>query len=74
MRNFVLLFVIFLTACSSPNKPKTIRVAGEGIVRIMPDQVILTMDISFVKPRMADAVKASQQTVDSVTTILEQFR
>ena len=73
MRNFVLLFVIFLTACSSPDKAKTIRVAGEGKVRIMPDQVILTIDISFVKPRMADAVKETQQTVDSVTAILEQF-
>jgi uncharacterized protein YggE len=73
MRNFILLFVIFLTACSAPDKPKTIRVAGEGKVRIMPDQVILTIDISFVKPRMADAVKATQETVDSVTAILEQF-
>lgn len=74
MRNLLLLFVIFLTACSTSDKPKTIRVAGEGKVRIMPGQVILTIDISFVKPRMADAVKETQQTVDSVTTILQQFK
>ena len=73
MRYCIIFFLIFLTACSSSDKPKTIRVAGEGKVRIMPDRVILTIDISFVKPRMADAVKETQQTVDSVNNILEQF-
>lgn len=73
MRYCILCFVTFLAACSSADKPKTIRVAGEGKVRIMPDRVILTIDISFVKPRMADAVKETQQTVDSVINILQQF-
>lgn len=73
MRYSILFFLLFLTACASTDKPKTIRVAGEGKVRVMPDLVILTIDISFVKPRMADAVKETQQTVDSVITILEQF-
>lgn len=73
MRYCFLLIVTFLTACSSTDKPKTVRVAGEGKVRTMPDRVILTIDISFVKPGMVDAVKETQQTVDNVTTILEQF-
>jgi uncharacterized protein YggE len=39
----------------------------------MPDLVILTLEISFVKPNMVDAVRETQQTVDSVLIILEQF-
>ncbi|MGN6532960.1 MAG: SIMPL domain-containing protein, partial [Ginsengibacter sp.] len=73
MRLPVLFFLIFLSACSSVDKPKTIRVAGEGKVRVMPDIVTLTIDISFVKPRMVDAVRETQQTVDSVVAILEHF-
>ena len=73
MRYTPLFFLILLAACTTGDKPKTIRVAGEGKVRIMPDLVILTINISFTKPRMVDAVKQTQQTVDSVITILEQF-
>ena len=72
MRYTTLLLLIFLTACST-QKPKTIRVAGEGKVRVMPDQVTLTIDISFTKPKMIDAVTETQQTVDSVMAILQQF-
>ena len=35
--------------------------------------VILTIEVSFVQPRMADAVKQSQQTADSVVAILSKF-
>lgn len=73
MRYSILFFLIFLIACNSTERPKTIRVAGEGKVRVMPDRVILTIDISFVKPKMVDAVKETQRTVDTVVAILEQF-
>jgi uncharacterized protein YggE len=39
----------------------------------MPDQVILTINVSFTEPRMVDAVRKTQETVDSVQLILEQF-
>ena len=73
MKYITLVLLTMLTACSSNDKPKTIRVAGEGKVRVMPNLVILTIEISFTKPKMVDAVRETQQTVDSVVTILEQF-
>ena len=39
----------------------------------MPDQVILTINVSFIKPRMVDAVRETQATVDTVLLILENF-
>lgn len=50
-----------------------IRVSGEGKIRIMPDLVILTINVAFTKPRMVDAVAETQATVDSVVQILESF-
>jgi uncharacterized protein YggE len=62
-----------MTACTSSDSQKKIRVAGEGNVRVMPDLVILTIEISFTQPRMVDAVRQTQQTVDSVELILQKF-
>ena len=73
MRYLVYCYLLSLLACTPPEKPKTIRVAGEGKVRVMPDLVILTINISFTTPRMVDAVRQTQQTVDSVVTILQGF-
>lgn len=68
------LSVIFLLSCTDSKKnSSTIKVSGEGKIRVKPDRVILTIDVSFVQPRMADAVKLSQQTVDSVVEILSKF-
>jgi uncharacterized protein YggE len=65
---------IFLLSCNESIKnPSSVKVSGEGKVRVMPDQVILTIEVSFVQPRMADAVRLSQQTVDSVVEILSKF-
>ena len=68
-----LLLLPLLFACQSAEKQKTIRVSGEGKVRAVPDQVILTLEIAFTRPRMADAVRETQQTVDSVVAILQAF-
>jgi len=66
--------VIFLLSCSElKNNPSSIKVSGEGKIRVKPDLVILTIEVSFVQPRMADAVRLSQQTVDSVVDILTKF-
>jgi uncharacterized protein YggE len=73
MRYTLFLGIFFLASCSSVDKPKKIRVSGEGIIRVMPNQVILTINVSFTKPRMVDAVRQTQETVDSVQLILEQF-
>lgn len=40
---------------------------------MMPNLVILTISVSFTKPRMVDAVSETQQTVDAVVSILEKF-
>lgn len=67
-------FLLFLfTACSESPHDNSIRVSGEGKIRVMPDQVILTIAISFTQPRMVDAVRLTQQTVDSVQCILEKY-
>jgi len=74
MRIMILILVIFSSSCnSSKYKPETIRVIGEGKVRIKPNQVILTIDVSFTQPRMADAVRLTQVTIDSVVAILNQY-
>jgi len=39
----------------------------------MPNLVILTINVTFTKPRMVDAVRQTQETVDSVLYILEKF-
>lgn len=69
----LLLLSAFLFSCANVEKPEKIRVSGEGKIRVMPNLVILTIDVSFTKPRMADAVKQTQETVDSVMEILEHF-
>src|SRR5215831_13765149 len=70
---FPLSLSLLLSCSDSKNIPNSIKVSGEGKIRVKPDLVILTIDVSFVQPRMADAVRLSQQTVDSVVNILSQF-
>ncbi len=50
-----------------------IRVSSEGKIRIMPDQVTLTINTSFTKPRMVDAVRETQATVDTVIALLQKY-
>lgn len=74
MKFAILITALFFASCStSVDKPKKIRVSGEGKVRVMPDLVILTLDVSFIQPRMVDAVRNTQETVDSVLFILGKF-
>ncbi|MBC7937031.1 MAG: SIMPL domain-containing protein [Rhizobacter sp.] len=72
-----LLFFAFVSfvSCRSSNNEKTekIRVTGEGKIRVKPDLVILTLSVSFTEPKMVDAVRKTQETVDSVVGILNQF-
>jgi uncharacterized protein len=68
------LSVSFLLSCNDSQKNSaTIKVSGEGKIRIKPDLINLTIDIDFVQPRMADAVRLSQETADSVVAILKHF-
>jgi hypothetical protein len=68
------LSVSLLLSCNDSQKNSaTIKVSGEGKIRIKPDLINLTINIDFVQPRMADAVRLSQETADSVVTILEHF-
>ena len=62
-----------MAACTGNEMPKKIKVSGEGKIRVMPNLVILTINVSFTKPRMVDAVRQTQETVDSVQMILEKF-
>ena len=79
MKYLMLISIAFLLSCShannaaNDNKPKKIRVSGEGKIRVMPDLVILTINVAFTRPRMVDAVGQTQETVDSVLYILEKF-
>ena len=69
-------FCLLLAACAgTTNKnPETIRVTGEGKIRAKPDLVILTLQVSFTQPKMVDAVRLTQHTLDSVLTILSGYR
>jgi uncharacterized protein len=68
------LSVSLLVSCNDAQKNSaTIKVSGEGKIRIKPDLINLTIHIDFVQPRMADAVRLSQQTADTVVAILMQF-
>nr|WP_293957596.1 MULTISPECIES: SIMPL domain-containing protein [unclassified Sphingobacterium] len=67
---------LFLSSCGkiAHENPNRIRVSGEGKIRIMPDQVTLTINTSFTKPRMVDAVRETQATVDTVLALLKKIR
>jgi len=67
-----LLLMISCQSVSDDNQNR-IRVSGEGKIRIMPDQVTLTINTAFTKPRMVDAVRETQNTVDSVIAILGKY-
>jgi Uncharacterized conserved protein len=68
------LSLLLLISCSQSEKQSSsIKVSGEGKIRIKPDLVILTIDVSFVQPKMKDAVRLSQETVDSVVSILSGY-
>ena len=73
MRIVIFIGLLLFASCTSEDKAKKIRVAGEGKIRVMPDKVILTIVASFTKPAMVDAVRQTQETVDSVLLILEKF-
>ena len=73
MKYMAFLFLMVFSSCLGKEEQKRIRVSGEGKIRVMPNLVTLTLNVAFTKPRMADAVKATQETVDSVLLILEQF-
>jgi len=82
MRNKIKLLSLFISSgfllmisCQSVSNDNQnrIRVSGEGKIRIMPDQVTLTINTAFTKPRMVDAVRETQNTVDSVIAILGKY-
>lgn len=74
MRLSIFLFLaIALFSCSNQTDKNRLRVIGEGKVRVMPNQVILTIQVENTRPRMADAVAETQHTVDSVVSILKGF-
>lgn len=75
MKYLLFFGFVSLLSCNSANteKPEKIRVTGEGKIRAKPDLVILTLSVSFTEPKMVDAVRKTQETVDSVVGILNQF-
>ncbi|MDF2850383.1 MAG: hypothetical protein K0S31_1068 [Sphingobacterium multivorum] len=80
-RQIITLFFICLSgimvvlSCDRAAKEgeNRIRVSGEGKIRIMPDQVTLTINTAFTKPRMVDAVRETQATVDTVIALLQKY-
>jgi len=67
--------IMVLLSCDRAAKEgeNRIRVSGEGKIRIMPDQVTLTINTAFTKPRMVDAVRETQATVDTVIALLQKY-
>ncbi|MFD2163107.1 SIMPL domain-containing protein [Paradesertivirga mongoliensis] len=75
MKYSLSLFCLLFAACAgtTSKNPETIRVTGEGKIRAKPDLVILTLQVSFTQPKMVDAVRLTQHTVDSVLSILSRY-
>lgn len=74
IRYLIIAPLFLLMACHQPKeKSESIKVSGEGKIRVKPNLVILTIKVSFTQPRMADAVKWTQGTVDTVVQILQGF-
>ncbi len=75
MKFIVFLITVAILSCDNNSKQdlKSIKVLGEGKIRVKPDNVILNLNVSFTKPRMADAVSLAQATIDSVVQILQQY-
>lgn len=70
----VMAACLFLFSCKNSDvKNETIKVSGEGKIRVKPDLVILTLNVSFTQPRMVDAVRLTQGTVDTVVGILQHY-
>ncbi len=69
----IISMLILLSCNESQKNSATIKVSGEGKIRIKPDLINFTININFVQPRMADAVRLSQETADSVVGILKHF-
>ena len=76
MKYALILLFISVFACNpaATKQGEKIRVIGEGKVRAKPNLVILTLQVSFTKPRMAEAVNLTHATVDSVLTILATYK
>lgn len=73
LATIVFTLILFSSCSSNVDDSKRIRVSGEGKVRMMPDIVTLTLSVEFTEPRMVDAVRKTQETVDSVLVILARF-
>ncbi len=74
MKYYSLLSILFLLSCNIKDPvDKSIMVCGEGKIRVKPDIVTLTLNVNFTQPRMADAVRLTQHTVDSVLMILNNY-
>lgn len=75
MKWMYLFTVLIMMSCGAAVKEeeKTIKVVGEGKIRVKPDKVTLSLHVNFTRPRMADAVSMTQATIDSVVAILEGF-
>jgi uncharacterized protein YggE len=68
---FATFVVCLLFSCNGAKKDApTIRVSGEGKIRIKPDLINLTIHINFVQPRMADLL-AYDDAQNSALTLCE---
>jgi uncharacterized protein len=72
-QTLIIVTAFVFSACNKPAEPSKISVQGEGKIRVMPDKVTLTLDVGFTEPRMADAVRKTQLTVDSLVMILKTY-
>jgi hypothetical protein len=60
MRRLIIffLFAISLSAFAQTTSIPTIKVTGSAMVKVMPDVGVINIEVSDVKPKMGDAIKA----------------
>ena len=63
------------SACqpAPPTTPRQVRSVGYGSITVYPDYAELTVDASFTRPRLKDAVAEVQKVVDQVLVVSKRY-
>ena len=79
MRMILCSSFLLVTACTAPSNQlpndqvRRLEVAGIGQVTAYPDQAEVTVEASFVKPRLKDATAEVQGVIGDVLTTIRPF-
>jgi uncharacterized protein YggE len=67
------LLLFGCTPTSTTSTPRQVTVVGYGKVSAYPDQAEITVEVSFTKPRLKDAVAEVQAVITQVSGVMKPF-